>query len=299
MSPEPTLDGIVLLDKPAGGSSHGSVAHMRRILHTRRIGHGGTLDPAATGVLIILVGRATRVVDYLSGGTKVYEATFRFGRSTSTDDAAGEVIEEAEVPGVGIGEFVESKKVFLGTIEQVPPAFSAVHSDGVRAYRKARRGVAMDLPPRAVTVFDIDVLAWNPPDLDVTISCGSGTYIRSIARDWGRELGSAAHVLRLRRTRSGVFDIDACMSFETIESCVAAGNVNEVVRSPIAALQEAIGSTRILDGERRRRFINAAVIPDEGAEGQLSVALAPQEELLGIGKTSRGAFAPVLVYPAA
>ena len=297
MCSERALDGIVLLDKPAGGTSHGAVAHLRRISRTRHIGHGGTLDPAATGVLVLLVGRATRLAGYLGGGTKVYEATFRFGTATATDDAAGEVIETTDVPALDFEGIDASKNSFVGEIDQVPPAFSAIRSGGVRAYRRARRGQAMELAPRKVTISEIEILEWVPPDLRVKVSCSSGTYIRALARDWGKAIGSAAHVRSLRRTKSGVFDIAECLSFEQIEQFAASGAWEHIIAPPGPALEKAIGRTTIVEGQDERRFLNGAPIFRLGDVEGISVVFSRERELLGIGKTCAGVFRPVLVYP--
>ena len=291
------LDGIILLDKPAGGSSHGAVAHLRRILRTRSLGHGGTLDPSATGLLLVLAGRATHLAGYLGGGRKVYEATFRFGCSTTTDDAAGEKLEEAAVPQLGLAEMNASKKDFIGEIEQVPPDYSAVWSDGKRAYRRARSGQSLELNARKVMIESIEIRDWQPPDLRVVITCGSGTYVRSLARDWGRRLHSAAHVSSLRRVKSGVFDIEECLSFEEVEQHAAAGEWDCIVRPPGPALERAVGCTRVVDGEDLRRFVNGAEIADAGTGEQPVVVVSPQRELLGIGKAHAGFFRAVLVYP--
>ena len=297
MCSERALDGIVLLDKPAGGTSHGAVAHLRRILRTRHIGHGGTLDPAATGVLVILVGRATRLAGFLGGGTKVYEATFRFGTATTTDDAAGEVIETADVPELDFGGIEASKNSFVGELGQVPPAFSAVRSDGVRAYRRARRGQAMELAPRKVTISEIEILEWVRPDLRLKVSCTSGTYIRALARDWGRAIGSAAHVRSLRRVKSGLFDIAECLSFEQIEQLAASGAWEHFIVPPGPALEKAIGRTTIVEGQDEKRFLNGAPIAHFDDFDGISVVFSRERELLGIGRVCAGVLRPVLVYP--
>ncbi len=297
MCSQRALDGIVLLDKPAGGTSHGAVAHLRRILRTRHIGHGGTLDPAATGVLVLLVGRATRLARFLGGGTKVYEATFRFGSATTTDDAAGELIETADVPALDCEGIDASKSSFVGEIHQVPPAFSAVRSGGVRAYRRARRGQALELAPRKVTISEIEILEWVPPDLRVKVSCSSGTYIRALARDWGKAIGSAAHVRSLRRVRSGVFDIAECLSFEQIEQFSASGAWEHIIVPPGPALEKAIGHTTIVEGQDEKRFLNGAPIAHFDDVDGVSVVFSRERELLGIGRACAGVFRPVLVYP--
>jgi tRNA pseudouridine55 synthase len=199
------VEGVVLVDKPEGMTSHDVVAVARRALATRRIGHTGTLDPFATGLLVLLVGRATRLQPYVEAEPKVYEATIRFGAETDTGDPTGSRVREAPLPPdarvtEGIGHLT-------GSIRQAPPAYSAKQVAGVRAYAAARRGEALDLRPVTVVVHGWDVRSRRGAEWDVTIACSSGTYIRSLARDLGLLAGSAAHLAALRRVRSGHFDV--------------------------------------------------------------------------------------------
>jgi tRNA pseudouridine55 synthase len=204
-----TDDGVLLVDKPAGVTSHDVVAVARRALGLRRIGHAGTLDPFATGLLVLLTGRATRLLPYIDGEPKVYEATVRFGVGTSTDDATGEPTIEAPLPTRdGVEEGIQA---LTGVIDQVPPAYSAKKVAGRRAYDAARRGEALALAPVPVVVHGWTIRAWRENEVDVTIECGGGTYVRALARDLGRLAGSAAHLTALRRVRSGAFTVaDAC-----------------------------------------------------------------------------------------
>jgi tRNA pseudouridine55 synthase len=194
-------DGLLLVDKPAGMTSHDAVYRARRALGERRIGHAGTLDPFATGLLVLLVGRATRLLPYVEGEPKVYEATIRFGTETDTDDLTGTPTRSAESPSKDA--VISAIDALTGAIDQVPPAYSAKQVAGQRAYTAARRGNAMVLDPVRVTVTSWDVRAWRGDELDVTVTCGAGTYVRALARDVGRRSGSAAHLSALRRTRSG------------------------------------------------------------------------------------------------
>ena len=198
-------DGLLLLDKPAGISSHDAVLAARRALGEKRIGHAGTLDPFATGLLVLLTGRATRLLPYLAGEPKLYEATFRFGTETDTEDLLGIVTREAPLPDEHAVR--AALPAFTGRIEQVPPAYSAKRVDGQRAYEAARAGVSLELKPVTIHVHQWELLAWNGDSCDVRITCGGGTYVRSLARDLGRAVNSAAHVSSLRRTASGVFTV--------------------------------------------------------------------------------------------
>jgi tRNA pseudouridine55 synthase len=199
------VDGVLLVDKPEGMTSHDVVAVARRALGTRRVGHTGTLDPFATGLLVLLVGHATRLLPYVDGEPKVYEATIRFGVETDTGDPTGVPVREAPLPSpTGVAEAVAQ---LTGPIDQVPPAYSAKQVGGVRAYAAARRGEPLVLRPATVVVHRWDVGARRGPDLDVTITCAGGTYVRALARDLGLLAGSAAHLAALRRLRSGHFDV--------------------------------------------------------------------------------------------
>ena len=208
-SPEaPTPDagpgtGLFLIDKPAGPTSHDVVQRLRRWTGIRRVGHGGTLDPMATGLLPIFVGRATRLIEYLGEHPKHYRATVRLGVSTDTDDAEGAVVAEAPVPDLSAAQIEQALGAFRGTIEQVPPAFSAVKVGGVTAHRAARRGDPVEIAPREVTIHALTMGDWRSPLLDLEMTVSTGTYVRAIARDLGAQLGCGGHVIEMRRTGIG------------------------------------------------------------------------------------------------
>jgi len=208
------IDGLLLVDKPGGITSHDVVSVARRALGTRRIGHGGTLDPFATGLLVLLIGHATRLLPHLDGEPKVYDASIAFGEETDTDDVTGSVVATAPLPG--IAAILAGLPSLTGAIDQVPPAYSAKQVDGRRAYDAARRGAALELEPVRVSVHEWRVREISSERLDATIVCGGGTYIRALARDLGRLCGSAAHLASLRRTRSGPFDVTDAVSLETL-----------------------------------------------------------------------------------
>lgn len=198
-------EGLLLVDKPAGITSHDVVDRVRRAYGERSVGHLGTLDPFATGLLLVLVGRATRLATFLDVEPKVYEAVISFGSETDTDDTTGEATRSAPPPAESD---VRAAIVMLtGDIEQVPPAYSAKKVGGKRAYAAARSGEALELPPASVVVHRWDVGAYTDGKLAARITCGGGTYIRALARDLGRLSGSAAHLASLRRTRIGKFDV--------------------------------------------------------------------------------------------
>jgi tRNA pseudouridine55 synthase len=191
--------GLLLVDKPAGVTSHDVVAAVRRAVRSRRVGHAGTLDPFATGLLVVAVGPVTRLLPWVVGEPKVYLATIRFGAATDTDDGTGTVIREAPVPAALAHDPSDDASVrrameaLTGPLMQRPPAYSAKHVEGTRAYALARRGALVELPPVPVTVHGWEVVGQDGPDLQVRITCGGGTYIRALARDLGEALGSAAH----------------------------------------------------------------------------------------------------------
>ena len=221
-------DGLLLVDKPAGITSHDVVLAARRGIGEPRIGHAGTLDPFATGLLVLLLGRATRLLPYMSGEPKRYSATIRFGAETETDDLQGAVVRTAAPPSRQA--VIEAIPSLTGTVVQVPPAYSAKRIGGKRAYDLARQGEAPALVGVPVTVHEWRLGAWRDTDLDVEIVCGGGTYIRALARDLGRLANSAAHLVALRRTAIGPFRVDDASSLEEVKEGRAA------LRPPLDAL---------------------------------------------------------------
>jgi tRNA pseudouridine55 synthase len=213
--------GLIVVDKPSGISSHDVVARVRRIVGSRKVGHGGTLDPMATGVLIVAVNRSTRLLAHLQLNTKVYEATIRLGQSTTTDDAEGEPTAGASPQAISEADVRAGVAALTGDIEQVPSAVSAIKVDGERAYKLVRAGNEVKLAPRPVTVSRFDVVAFTRPtdavlDLEVTVECSSGTYVRALARDLGNGLGVGGHLTALRRTQVGPFGLDRARSLEEL-----------------------------------------------------------------------------------
>ena len=207
--------GVVVADKPAGVTSHQVVGRLRRLLGTRKIGHAGTLDPMATGVLILGVNRATRLLGYLALHDKRYLATVRLGQGSTTDDADGEVAAVADASGITPGDLEPALASLRGRIQQVPSAVSAIKVNGKRAYDLARRGMEVELKAREVEVTRLDVLASHPGegilDVDIDVECSSGTYVRAIARDLGKSLGVGGHLTALRRTRIGSYDLSVAV----------------------------------------------------------------------------------------
>lgn len=218
-------DGVLVVDKPAGWTSHDVVARLRRLAATRKVGHAGTLDPMATGVLVVGVGRATRLLAYLSGADKAYDATLRLGVATLTDDAEGEVVAVADASGVTRAAVEAGARALSGPILQVPAAVSAIKVAGERAYARVRAGEAVQLAARPVTVSRFEVLATRPAvgpggvpalDVDVGVECSSGTYVRALARDLGAGLGVGGHLTALRRTRVGGFTLAVARTLDEL-----------------------------------------------------------------------------------
>jgi tRNA pseudouridine55 synthase len=232
------IDGIVVVDKPAGLTSHTVVARIRKLAGTRKVGHAGTLDPMATGVLVVGLNRATRLLGHLQLTDKSYDATVRLGASTSTDDAEGEIIEAAPPSAVAslTPEAIEAAVAgFRGEIAQVPSRVSAIKVDGRRAYERVRAGEDVALKARLVTVSRYDVTDVRPGastlDVDISVDCSSGTYIRALARDLGAELGVGGHLTRLRRTRVGSFDLKSASTLEELAGSFAVIPIAQVAAS--------------------------------------------------------------------
>lgn len=215
-------DGLLLLDKPPGITSHDAVDVCRRAYGERSVGHLGTLDPFATGLLVLLFGRSTRLATFLHSDPKVYEATIRFGMETDTDDALGAPTRTSALPAVAAVQ--QSLAALTGAIEQVPPAYSAKQLAGARAYAAARRGRPLDLAPVPVNVHSWELRGVREPssvaEVDVAVTCDGGTYVRALARDLGRLSGSAAHCLTLRRLRAGAFDVGNAVSLADVREKV-------------------------------------------------------------------------------
>ena len=286
----PLIEGVLLVDKSAGFTSHDAIARARRALGVRRIGHMGTLDPFATGLLVLLVGRVTRLASYLQGEPKVYDATIRFGRETDTDDATGREVATAALPDTRTVEDALPK--LTGAFEQMPPAFSAKQVDGVRAYDAARRGAPLALTPSVVTVHGWTVRGWNAPgELDVTVTCGGGTYIRALARDLGRLSGSAAHLSALRRTRSGPYSLDDAVPLADIEPGVQLRPALEGLSELSAVSLTREEKARIAHGQT----IDATGHADDRPDQLRAVLVDENREIVAIAERQAASWAPRVV----
>ncbi|MEM6446439.1 MAG: tRNA pseudouridine(55) synthase TruB [Cyanobacteria bacterium P01_D01_bin.123] len=297
--------GFLNLDKPAGLTSHDCVRQVRRAFNLRRVGHGGTLDPAATGVLPVAIGRATRFLQYLPA-QKRYRATFQLGRESNTDDAEGEIVRITSAAGIQESDVRRALLQFSGTIAQVPPLYSAVRKQGKRLYELARAGVRaeeLDIQPRTVEIHRIELLTWRAGDvaeLDVDILCGAGTYIRAIARDLGRTLGCGGLMSALRRSQSGAFTEASSIPLDTFLAC-------ERPESFLQSVKKALADFPIvrLDDETAKRWCCGQVIArtdlnaedlqvnlQSGSEGVLVRTLDPVDTFLGLGRLEGDRFVP-------
>jgi tRNA pseudouridine55 synthase len=219
------VSGVLVVDKPIGLTSHDVVQIIRRGTGIRRAGHTGTLDPRASGVLVVLVGPAVRLSEYVSASDKRYQATIRLGSSTDTYDADGIVTKSnVSVDSITEDRFVEVLEQFIGEIEQVPPPYSAVKVKGKKAYEMAREGEEVDLSPRKINVYSLEVLEWAPPEVVIDVYCSSGTYVRSLANDLGNALGCGAHLVGLRRTKSGRFTLRDAVPLRRLQEGFDAGD---------------------------------------------------------------------------
>jgi tRNA pseudouridine55 synthase len=280
-----TTDGLLLVDKPAGMTSHDVVLAARRAFGESRIGHAGTLDPFATGLLVLRGGRATRLLPHLDGTPKVYEATIRLGAETETDDLHGAAVRTAESPGdAAIASAIAQ---LTGALEQVPPIYSAKRVGGQRAYDAARAGVALELAPARVEVF-----AWRDVTRDgdvirATIECGGGTYVRALARDLGRLAGSAAHLAVLRRTRSGPFRVEGAVTVDDLRqgSATLRPALDALPSIPHVELDEA-------DAERILRGI---AVPRTGNAPRAALVDARNGQLLALAEESDDRWQPRVV----
>jgi tRNA pseudouridine55 synthase len=280
-----TTDGLLLVDKPAGMTSHDVVLAARRAFGESRIGHAGTLDPFATGLLVLLVGRATRLLPHLDGTPKVYEATIRLGAETETDDLHGAAVRTAESPGdAAIASAIAQ---LTGALEQVPPIYSAKRVGGQRAYDAARAGVALELAPARGEVF-----AWRDVTRDgdvirATIECGGGTYVRALARDLGRLAGSAAHLAALRRTRSGPFRVEGAVTVDDLRqgSATLRPALDALPSIPHVELDEA-------DAERILRGI---AVPRTGNAPRAALVDARNGQLLALAEAADDRWQPRVV----
>lgn len=212
--------GFLNIDKPSGITSHDVVAKVRRLCRNSvgktKVGHAGTLDPLATGVLVICLGYATRLSEYAMQSTKTYRATVHLGIETDTYDAEGEILTQIDASHIILEQVIAAFQPYIGDIQQMPPMYSAIKKDGKKLYELAREGIEIERPTRAVTIYDIQVVSWESPSIVLDVTCGSGTYIRSLAHDIGEQLAVGAHLSGLIRTKSGAFNVESACNLDTL-----------------------------------------------------------------------------------
>lgn len=287
--------GVLNVDKPKGITSHDVVARVRRLAGQRRVGHAGTLDPLATGVLIVCLGAATRLAEYLADRDKTYRAVVQFGTETDTWDADGQVIEERDWQALDLERILSVLPSLQGAIRQVPPMYSALKRDGRPLYELARKGIAVEREPRAVHIYSLDVLDWTPPELTLDVRCSKGTYVRSLAHDLGAALETGAHLAGLARRAVGDFTLDDAVPLSTLE--VAGPDWREWLISPAMAVHHLPGV--VVDEPGAADIAHGRSVEiDHAVEGQRARALDQDGGLLAIlvPDTVAGRWRPVKVF---
>jgi tRNA pseudouridine55 synthase len=284
---KPSRDGIVGLlnvNKPLGITSHDVVDRVRRASGVRRVGHAGTLDPAASGVLLVCLGQATRVSEYLMEGRKRYDAQIRLGVSTDSGDSEGEIVCQAKEVNTTQQEIEQALRLFLGPMDQIPPMHSALKHKGTPLYELARRGIEVERTPRPVEIHNLQLIDWTPPLLRLEVQCSKGTYIRALARDLGEALGVGAHLQSLVRLASGPFTLDRAVSLTTVEDSFAKGYWPRILHRLDEALLhfEAV----IVDQETERKI----------RQGQRVKGLQPRNAPFCRAYSSTGRFIALLRY---
>lgn len=230
------MNGFLVIDKPVDMTSHDVVARVRRTLKQKKVGHTGTLDPFATGVLPVALGAATKIIPYLDESVKEYRAVMRLGISTDTQDHTGKTLHQGAFDIVTEAMLHDAFTRFTGIISQIPPMFSAVKQGGVPLYKRARRGEVVERPPRSVSIYSLVLERLQLPYVTFTVQCSRGTYIRALANDLGESLGCGAHLSELRRLKSGIFGLNMAISLETLQERAATSHLSELLVTPLASL---------------------------------------------------------------
>ena len=278
------MNGIILVDKPQDWTSHDVVAKLRGVLHERRIGHSGTLDPLATGLLVVFVGRATRAVEFSEADSKEYLSGLRLGVSTDTQDITGNVIAKCDaLPDEAAVR--ETLCRFIGDIEQIPPMYSAIKIGGKKLYELARRGESVERTPRKITVSSIDIVDKDGTDYILNISCSKGTYVRTLCNDIGDALGCGACMSSLRRTRAGAFSVDKAHSLEDIEAAALEDRLSDIIL-PVDALFAPFPKLTVSESAAKR-LKNGNVIKVSAEDGDYRV-YSDSEEFLLLGRVEDG-----------
>ncbi|WP_446665545.1 tRNA pseudouridine(55) synthase TruB [Flexivirga sp. B27] len=299
-----TTDGLLLIDKPAGWTSHDVVARSRRLAHTRRVGHAGTLDPMATGVLVLGINKATKLLTYLVGCDKTYTATIRLGQSTITDDAEGDIVEAYDAAGLTTEAVSAAVDDLRGDIQQVPSSVSAIKVDGVRSYAKVRGGDEVKLQPRAVRVSRFDIHGQREidsdtgvlVDIDVEVEVSSGTYVRALARDLGSALGVGGHLTALRRTRVGRFELAETTPLDELVALEERGEPLPVIGMGEAAAAQF--PVRRISAEEAIDLRHGKRLPAGADRHEVSAAITGKGELVAMLDESGPLAKSRVVFPA-
>jgi tRNA pseudouridine55 synthase len=292
------VSGVLVVDKPVGLTSHDVVQIIRRGTGIRRAGHTGTLDPRASGVLVILIGPAVRLSEYVSASDKRYQATIRLGASTETYDAEGQPISYPNAASVLASltedKFEEILQRYVGEFEQTPPAYSAVKVDGKKAYESAREGEEVELEPRKINVYSLDLLEWAPPEVVVDVFCSSGTYVRSLANELGEALGVGAHLVGLRRTKSGRFTLRDAISLRRLRESFEAGDWYQ----HLIPASEALADWPMveLSADEVELLRHGHRVPAEPESPQWARALTEQGDLVALVESIENEWQPRKVF---
>jgi tRNA pseudouridine55 synthase len=292
----PDVDGVLVVDKPAGMTSHDVVEVARRVVGQHRIGHTGTLDPDATGVLVLCLGRATKLVPFLQAGRKTYAATMVLGRETTTQDAAGEVVRELDASAVDEHALCVALTRFQGTVEQVPPMVSAVRVDGERLHEKARRGETVEREPRRVTIHDLVLEDFRPGPLaeaSFLVTCSAGTYVRTLAADVGEELGVGGSLTALRRLANGAFTAEDAVPLDELRAAGESGRLDELVVRPRDAVR-ALPEVAVDDPELVLALSQGKRVPAFGRDDRYVVVSG--DTLVGVYRDRDGRAVSELVW---
>jgi tRNA pseudouridine55 synthase len=292
------MDGILNINKPSGMTSHDVVQKVRRIIKEKRVGHTGTLDPLATGVLVLCVGKATRVARYLEAGEKEYQAAMRLGVITDTLDAEGRVLETRAYTPPAWEDIERTMRGFTGVIRQRPPVFSAVKVSGIPSYKLARQGRGKPLEPRSVTIHRLELTSYEEPIVRFTVRCSKGVYVRTLCADMGEALGTGAHLAGLMRTRSGRFSIERSVSLEQLADIASSGGA----RQAMIPIDEALSDyPAVLIGDEEASKVmhgNQVSCPSSLAKSSIDVARVhdPAGRLLALARVAAGTLRPELVF---
>ena len=274
------ISGVLVVDKPVGLTSHDVVQVIRKGTNIRRAGHTGTLDPRASGVLVILIGPAVRLSEYVSASDKRYQAVLRLGASTDTYDADGQVTRSRPVENITEEQFESELQKFVGEIEQVPPPYSAVKVKGRKAYEMAREGEEVDLAPRKIKVYSLELLEWAPPEAVIDVYCSSGTYVRSLAHDLGEALGCGAHLVGLRRTKSGRFTLRDAVPLRKLKDAFDDGSWYQFLIPAAEALSD--WPSIELSEEQVDALRHGHRIPAEAGSANLARGISGMGELVAL-----------------